>query len=262
MKNLQGTHNWLNLRFTDSISANSLRQARAVELIRNTQLGIQIAAPVGCVDTTVIIQHGHLVSTVHPPPLESTPFARIVNFANMPLGDVRAIISGVHSVFRKKLTRLINPLQFFQLGLESRHEYISTFMWATALDALIMAGNPTLFGKRLTALLGEHTYVLPAIDPGGQPCFRVADIVDDLYEFRSVIAHGKVVPDKFLKHSELINTNAERILSYPPGSRYSRIMQESALFLLTTVLRKLFINQLIPIFANVKLWKDRMRRSI
>jgi hypothetical protein len=260
MENLKKTHYWLNFQFNDHDSVTTPRQARAVELIKNTQLAIQVAAPVGCSDTTIIIQQENLVSTVHPPSLLSTPFARITSFAHVSIEEVRTIIAGVHSAFHRKLTRLINPLQFLQLGLESRHEYISTFMWVTALDSLLMAGNTSLFAERLTTILGPDTYVLPAIDPGGQPSFRIADIVEDLYEFRSVIAHGKVIPDKFLSTSELVNTSGEIITSYPPKSRYSQMMQESSLFLLTTVLRKIFVNGLIPTFTGMKSWKDRMKK--
>jgi hypothetical protein len=259
-ENLRKVQSWLKIEYFDQDGTQSLKQVRAVELIRNTQLAIQIAAPVGCGDLTVLIQHQNLISTVHVPPMTSTPWGRIIGFDNCTLPSIRRIVRGVHFSFHSKINRLINPLNFFQMGLESTNPYIRTFMWVTALDAVLMARNLEIFVKRLCNFLGENSFVLPAIDPGGQPKYRVKDVAADLYHFRSAIAHGDLIQQEFLELSGLINTTGNEISSYPPQTRYTQVLEECALFLIAGVFRKLFLEDLGRTFRNVKAWRKKLNQ--
>jgi hypothetical protein len=45
-----------------------------------------------------------------------------------------------------------------------------------------------------------------------QPCTRVRDVLNDLYDFRNVLAHGQEIPAKpFRQRYDLISTDGEHI---------------------------------------------------
>ena len=98
---------------------------------------------------------------------------------------------------------MINPLYFFSLGLESTNPYISTFLWLSGLDSLLMAATRKQFCDRLVNVFGEKAFILPRCDPGGQPNYQVGAMVEDLYTFRSAIAHGQLIPKSLLAQVRL-----------------------------------------------------------
>ena|ERR1700730_16989250 len=66
-------------------------------------------------------------------------------------------------------------------------------------------------GRRLVNILGEQTFVLPNVDPGGQPKYRVGEIAEEIYDLRSKIARGSLIPKKFLEQVRLRNVLDEVI---------------------------------------------------
>ena len=156
--------------------------------------------------------------------------------------------------------RLTNPLYLFELGLESTNGYVRTLLWVSALDALLMAGTRGLFVERLSNALGSTTLVLPKVDPGGQPSYRVREFASDLYDLRSDIAHGRTISNKFLVPRPFTNVAGGRIDSYPPNPRYSQILEECALFSLTGVLRRIFLDALVQTFSDTRAWRARLGR--
>ncbi len=262
MESLNRCPFWVHLGFWDEDVRLSVRQRRAVELVKHTRLAIQIAAPVGCDESTILVsykngQNDKGVSTVHQPSMRSTPWGRICGFDSVSLLVIQQVVRNVHLVFASKLLRLINPLYFLELGLESVNEYIGTFLWVSGLDSILMASNPNTFCERLCNVLGEKTYVLPCA--GDQPGYRVGDIAKDIYDYRSAIAHGQLIPEKFRQISGFKDTNGVEIGYYPPNALYLHVLHECALFLLTGVLRKILTHQLLPTFSNVTSWKQALK---
>jgi hypothetical protein len=262
VENLNRESIWLCLKFSDTDSMNSPRTTRALELIRNTQLAIQILAPVGCSNNTMLIRRedsGRIVSTVHTQPLVSTPWGRINAFGDCSLSDIRRVVSGVHGIFHSQILRLVNPLYWLQLGLESKNNHIRTFQWVSGLDSLLMAGNSNAFRERLVNVHGDKTFVLPKVGPDGQPKYSVEEVAEDLYGLRSVTAHGQLIPKKFLEFCEFTNTLGAKIPSYPFPTRYFNILEECALFLFVGVLRKIFMAGLVKTFIDVRSWRQKLR---
>jgi hypothetical protein len=249
---------WITPECSADDSALSKRQHRAVEIVRYTRLAIQLVAPVGCNESTIVISGPNRVSTVHPRPMPSTPWGRINGYENASLDEIRRVVRGVNSVLRFRVPRLINSLNFLELGFGAENEYISTFLWVSGLDAVLMAGTPQNFRQRLINVLGEKSFVLPKVDPGGQPKYRVGEIAEDVYELRSKIAHGSLIPKKFLAQVRLKNVNEKNIESYAPATQYLHIVRECALFLLIGVMKKIFLEDFAKVANSTGLWRTKL----
>lgn len=258
MENLRRVPFWVSLECRADNTALSRRQQRAVEIVRSTRLAIQLVAPVGCNESTIVISGPHGVSTVHPPPMPSTPWGRVAGYENATLAEIRRVVRGVNSVIRFRVPRLINSLKFLELGFGAENQYISTFLWVSGLDAILMAGTPQNFRQRLANVLGEQTFVLPKVDPGGQPKYRVGEIAEDVYELRSKIAHGSLIPKKFLEQVRVKNVKEKDIEAYAPPTQYLHIVRECALFLLTAVLRKIFLEDCADVATNTNAWRAKL----
>jgi len=251
---------WITLRCRADDTALSKRQQRAVEIVRYSRLAIQLVAPVGCNESTIVISGPNGVSTVHPPSMPSTPWGRVNGYENASLDEIRRVVRGVNSIFRFRIPQLINSLNFLELGFGAENQYISTFLWVSGLDSILMAGTPQNFRRRLVNILGEQTFVLPKVDPGGQPKYRVGEIAEEVYELRSKIAHGSLIPKKFLEQVRLKNVNDRIIESYGPPTQYLHIVRECALFLLIGVLKKIFLEDCAKVANSTGLWRSKLNK--
>ena len=258
MEDLKRIPWWITLECRADTSPLSGRQHRAAEIVRYTRLAIQLVAPVGCNESTIVISGPTGVSTIHPPPMPSTPWGRIGAYENASLGEIRRVVRGVNSIFRFRVPRLINSLNFLELGFSAQNPYISAFLWVSGLDAVLMAGTPLNFKQRLVNVLGEQSFVLPRVDPGGQPKYRVRELAEDVYELRSKIAHGSLIPTKFLQNERLKNVQDQVIESYAPPTQYLHIVRECALFLLIGVLKKIFLEDCARLANNTALWRAKL----
>jgi len=260
MENLRRIPFWVTLGCRADSRALSKRQQRAVEIVRYTRLAIQVVAPVGCDESTIVISGPNVVSTVRPPRMPSTPWGRINMYENATLDEIRRVVRGVHSILRFRVPRLINSLNFLELGFGAENQYISTFLWVSGLDAILMAGTPQNFRQRLVDVLGEQTFVLPKVDPGGQPKYRVGEVAEDVYELRSKIAHGSLIPKKFLEQVRLKNVYDRNIESYAPPTQYLHIVRECALFLLIGVLKRIFLEDCAKVANDTSLWRMKLNK--
>src|SRR6267142_1428453 len=117
MENLKRIHWWITLNCRADSSGLSKRQQRAVEIVRYTRLAIQLVAPVGCDESTIVVSGPNGVSTVQPPAMPSTPWGRISGSENAAsLAEIRRVVRGVNSIIRFRVPRLINSLNFLELG--------------------------------------------------------------------------------------------------------------------------------------------------
>ena len=249
---------WIRLAFLDSEVSGTVRQMRAAEIVRLTRIAVQIVRPVGCPDSTILISREKAASAFPMAPLTSTPWGRIVGFNNCSLVEIQKVVRGVHQAFRAKITRLINPINLLQLALESSNQYLRPFLFVCVLDSLLMAGDSNPFKRRLSNFLGEGSFALPASDFLGQPKYSIGEIAEDLYALRSVVAHGQVIPPKFLAATNLFNIHGAAIAAYPPNPRYIQVLQECALFTLTSVLRRIFLENRIQQVNDTAGWRARL----
>lgn len=259
IENLERCPTWLNLNFRDLNNVSTLRQQRVVELLNNTRLAVLIAAPVGCEDSPTLLRHQDRFAVFRKPAMKTTPWGRICQFDNTSLNEIRAVVRGVHHVFRMRLARMINPLYFFSLGLESTNPYVSTFLWLSGLDSLLMAGTRKEFCDRLANVLGANTFILPPCGLGGQPNYQVGAMVDDLYTFRSAIAHGQLVPKRLLVDCAFTNDKAKVIDFYPTPTHIIDVLRECSLFLFTRVLKMILAGGYLKTFENPKNWRSILK---
>jgi hypothetical protein len=148
----------------------------------------------------------------------------------------------------------MNPLVLLEHGLQIDHVYLSTLMWVMGLDMLFMACNRNEFGKRIKRFLGATTEVFPPVSSNFPFCLTVEELVDDLYDIRSEIAHGRAIPERFRKpfRSELDNDFS---VSFYAGVSYSEFLRQAALRILTLSLEKIFLNNLVADVASDKKWR-------
>jgi len=121
-----------------------------------------------------------------------------------------------------------------------------------------MAGNSKNFKDRLVNVFGDTTFVLPEVDSSGQPGYRVGEVAGELYDLRSAIAHGSLVPPKFLALVGLKDVSGKTISTYPPQVQYLQVMRECALFLLIRLLRKIFLEDRVTMVNNTSQWRARL----
>jgi len=263
---LKNRPNWLCCEFPDAGAYGSNRQQRAAWIIRQAALALQIVAPIGSFEAQIITlkrrSEGIFVEGMdHRPPQSTLPWARIIGFDKNSERDLPLVVSGVQKAFALRSVRLINALNFFELGLEATSLHIQFFLWTTALDGLLMAaGSPTAFRERLCRLFGQSSFVLPSIELG-QPRYKVEEMAADLYEFRSKIAHGLELPKKFWEKVPFENTNGTLIDIVSPNPRpYYEVLTECSLFLLCRFLRWIFVNNLQDIVHKTRQWKRELQK--
>lgn len=253
--------NWLSCEFPDSGPLGSKRQTRAVWIVKQAALALQIVAPIGSWEAQVMTLERRpeglfLQSMEHRPPQYTFPWARIIGFDKNSESHVPLVFSGVQKAFARKSIRLINALNFFELGLEATSLHIKFFLWTTALDALLMAGAGGAFERRMYSLFGQSSFVLPSIE-SGQPRYRVEDVTDDLFRFRSNIAHGLEVPKKFWQTVPFDDDKGKPIDVVTPNPRpYHETLTECSLFLLCRLFRWIFLNNLHEVVNNSQQWRQ------
>jgi hypothetical protein len=258
IETLKRKSNWLCCEFSDDLDPKK-RQV-ATDSIKNSQLALQLVAPIGVDYPTVFtVEEGddertRIAGETHPQ-MRPTEWARLVGFSATSLEELKAVVKGVCSALASQTTRVVNPLYFFATGMESNHPYVRTFLWVTGLDALLMAGNENEFKTRLVNFLGADSLVFPNIPTFGQPRHRAQEVAGDLYEFRSVIAHGRAIDKRFREHFQLTVPNGE----LPLECMYHEFLRESALFLLTRAMKKVFVENLTETIAKPSAWRDYLQ---
>jgi hypothetical protein len=264
IKTMKHSPAWLCCEFRDEAASGTKRQQRAVELVRNTQLAIQIVTNAGLWESTIIVceERGtrlDVIQIAQKPRMETTIWARMLGVYHSSLSELQCVVRGVNAAFNGSVTRLINPLYLLELGLESTNPHLLIFLWVTALDALLMAGNPENFKERLYNFLDGDSFVFQSLDEFGQPRYLVSDVAQDLYELRSIVAHGREIPKKFTQACGFKDSDGQIILGYEQSYQYREVLQECAFSLLVRALRAVFIEDRTPIVRKTDFWRSRLR---
>lgn len=259
MRFLSENRRWFYYRFKDVPTRPTDVQNTAFGKVVDATYALVILAPAGNNGIRILCnkedQNWKSVTIIHDPEFRSTPWGNIQSCVHIGRSDLTAVVNGVTKVSTEGIIRLLNPLQFLEHGLQSRNIHLRIFLWVTGLDALVMAGNRRNFINRMIRLLGRESFVFPEAEFFGQPKYRIEDVLEDLYELRSCIAHGQEIPEKFRKESGFPDTSGKCIELYKPGYTYRGVLEECSLFMLCRALRTVFLSRLVPTVVNTKEWR-------
>lgn len=249
---LRETKYWIRYDFT-APAVDSEQTALAFGTVDSALNACQVVAPTGGEALTLLADLSSkdpiLRTVVHNPKLHSTRAARMAFAFAWPVEDLPAVLEGVVTASRGGAVRLRNALNLFRLGLQIPEVHIQVLLWVTALDALTMAVKPKTFHHRICNFLGPEKYVYPDLHPFPRPTYRVQDVVQDLFHLRSTIAHGQEIPDKYWKNEVQI---------YDGNQQPRQVLCDSAIFLLSDFLRRLFRDGLSLEVGQTKKWKERL----
>jgi hypothetical protein len=134
----------------------------------------------------------------------------------------------------------------------------SALMFVMGLDMLFMAGELRAFMERVGGFFGLDTLVFPTDSLlGRQPNTTVGGVLQDVYDLRNVIAHRQPIPKQpYLHRHDLISTSGE-VINHEAYS-YAELMLEASLFLLTTALRRIFIEGRYEDVADITKWRAQL----
>jgi hypothetical protein len=230
---------------------------------RNAAWALQIICPSGAKHAFLKFQktdkgYDNLGSN-HPKELLDTLIGRITNLEDRGLQEYfDDVYAGVSRAFTEKVVRLQNPIQLIEHGMQIGNVHIGTLMFVMGLDMLFMAGEIDTFMKRLGGFLGLDTYVFPPdFHMKRQPKTVVRDVLNDLYDFRNIIAHGQEIPlHPYREKSDLIDTTGCRINCQ--DYYRAELMLESGLFMLTTALRRIFVENLFDDVKDPAKWRVKV----
>ena len=205
------------------------------------------------------------IGSNHFPLLNNTIIGKITYLRHQRFAeDFDPVYEGVNKAFTEKIIRLQNPILLLEHGQQITNVPLSTLFWVMGLDMLFMAGgNIHQFEDRIKGFLGENTLIFPASSiTGQQPSTRVKDVLHDLYELRSKLAHGLEIPKSPYRQNHILpDTNGSAFLLGTVDYSYLNLMQESALFILCKSLRKIFTEQLVDTVKDESKWKSHLKVS-
>jgi hypothetical protein len=199
------------------------------------------------------------IGSRHPKELCSTPLGRITHLERQGLGHFDAVYAGIRRAFAEKLVRLQNPILLLEHGMQIGNVNLGSLMFVMALDMLFMAGEISPFMQRLGGFLGLDSLIFPPNSLRNyQPKTTVREVLNDLYDFRNIIAHGQEIPKQpYREKHDFISTGGQRINH--DDHCYAELMLESGLFMLTTALRKVFTEGLFEDVAHPEKWRLKMK---
>lgn len=232
----------------------------------NAALALQVVCPSGAKHVLLKFQKTHNgydnIGSKHPNPKQlcSTLLGRITALEQQGLErHFDDVYAGIQRAFTEKAVRLQNPVLLLEHGMQIGNTNLGALMFVMGLDILFMAGDIKNFMARAGGFLGLDALVFPPDSHvGRRPKTMVRDVLEDLFKFRNIIAHGQEIPVKpYRTKHELIGTNGERINTR--DYYYAELMNESSLFMLTTALRRIFTENLYDDAADANRWREKMR---
>jgi hypothetical protein len=225
-------------------------------------LAAQIICPTGAKHTFLKFQRlsdGYdQLGGQHPPVLCRSLLGKLIALEDRGFHqDFDSVYAGVARAFAEKTVRIQNPILLLEQGMQNSNPYLATLMFVMGLDMLFQAGKIETFTSRLGGFLGLDTFVFPVLSVSGiQPATIVRDIIHDVYELRNIVAHGQEIPESYRRKINLLGTNGEQINYVDYG--WVDLIMESALFMLATTLRTLFIDGIFEEVKDPQKWRSNM----
>ena len=192
-------------------------------------------------------------------PLCDTLLGRITDLEEQGLKQhFNAVYQGIRRANETKIVRLQNPALLLEHGMQLGHPALSAMLFVIGLDVLFMAGESARFIERIGGFLGNQTLIFPPDAlMGYQPNITVGEVLQDLYDFRNIVAHGLEIPETpYRQNRALVSTDGHQINREPLS--YVEILLQAALFLLTTCLRQVFREGLADEVAEPAQWRRKL----
>lgn len=234
------------------------------EQAQQAMSAFQIICPTGAKNIFLKFQHttdGYdNLGSHRPKELNNTLLGRVVSPEQQGLETkFNAVYSGVRRAFTERIVRLQNPILLLGHGAQIGNVSLGALMFVMGLDVLFMAGETNVFTQRLGGFLGLDSFVFPPTSlVHMQPRTLVRDVLDNLYRFRNILAHGQEIPKQFFREKhDFVSTEGDRMNydDYYGGE----LMLESGLFMLTAALRKIFVEGLVEDVKDLARWRGKMR---
>ncbi len=266
---LRSSRFWLQHDFRDVPAKESDAKRKARESIMNAFLAYQLVLPAGTHETGGLVilcrrkSTGlELSSAVVLAPMFPTRWVKKMSVRDMVDGNqLSSLASGVQQAINANISRLLNALQLLKLGLQASDTLIRTLLWVTALDGLVMAGNSKEFASRLKRFLGGSANVFPALSGLGQPKYRLCDVVEDLYDLRNHIAHGRTLDGRFARAEGFYTSAGQLLDGYHSGYMYCEVLHECAPFLLCMTIREICKRGLVATVGDAKRWRAYLNKA-
>jgi hypothetical protein len=241
---------WLCYDFTNEYAPDNVRYRRrqeaAFKLMLHALYSIQVLAPVGGTDIFFLYRKTSeglvLESTQRRQPFLPTEWARLCRVPETFAQDIPTVLDHLHQAFQKPTLRLQIPVWLLEQGLGAPDRHIRILLWATGLDGLTRSGGVANFAERLCQLLGADTLIFPPSDQYPQPKYRVKDVVEDLYQLRTEMAHGLPFHEKFRKTRGFLGEDGQPLSKDFATYRYDHVLEECSAFLLCKALREIFLH--------------------
>ena len=194
--------------------------------------------------------------------MKNTPMGNMTSLEQQGFSqDFGKVYEGVDRVFSDQIVRLQNPIILMEHGLRITDVYpLCTLFWAMGLDMLFMAGETRTFIERIKGFLGQQTLIFPETCYNQSPKYQVQEVLNDLFNFRNIVAHGREIPKSpYREQHYFLDTQGSVIYS---DYFYAQLMQESALFLLCKSLRKIFVEGLVAVVKDESKWRQKLKIGV
>ena len=221
------------------------RQDAAFKLMLHVMYSVQILAPIGAANLLLLYERTRdgliLDSTQRRQAFIATVWARLCEVPASFQDEIPVVLSRLREAFQKPTLRLQIPVWLLEQGLSAPDRHIRILLWATGLDGITRSGGIAAFSERLCQLLGAGTLIFPPSETNRRPKYRVADVVEDLYQLRNQMAHGLPFDERFRKTRGFLAADDQPISDEFANYRYDHVLEECAAFLLCNALREIFL---------------------
>jgi hypothetical protein len=258
---VQERNHWLCAERECQWTDHALLKQMAEEL-RTAMLGFQLWAPIGW-DGLILdcwrTQEGSLtVERVHRPEEYAAPFwGRMLDLRKLDPAQLGLLVEGTLAAVESGCVPIVNPFRFLEIGLQTavNHRRAAAVSWMMGLDGLLAAERQVVFSNRLQNLLGKDTRIFPEDRAGRRPTYTVAEMAANMFEFRSLIAHGREILQKY-REPIAFQFEPEELdcLAVEEWSR-GTLMIESIVFTLIAALRRVIIDGLMERTRSQRAWK-------
>jgi hypothetical protein len=164
----------------------------------------------------------------------------------------------LQQAYDQRIIRVTNPAELLFQGQRSANEYISPLLWTAGLDMILMSATTDNFSERARSLLGAGSYIFPRNYAGKQLKYTVEELAPEVYDFRSITAHGQDIPQKYLITEEL-EWAGEPHVSYLSPCPRNQLLGGAAASLLCATLRKILIENLLSDIFQQNVWRARLK---
>jgi hypothetical protein len=232
------------------------------EDLRTAMLGFQLWAPIGwdglILDCQRTDEGSLTVECVHRPEEYAAPlWGRRLDLRKLDPAGLGLFVEGTQAAVESGCVPILNPFRFLEIGLQTavNHRRAGAVLWMMGLDGLLAAERQVVFSNRLQKLLGKDTRIFPEDWAGRRPTYTVAELAADMFEFRSLIAHGREILQKYREPIAFQFEPGE--LDRLAAEKWSRgtLMIESIVFALIAALRTVITDSLMERIRSQRVWR-------